>query len=62
MFRFFLSFFLILSVAGAEDDLESQVKRFAEAYAIVEQNAADPVSADQAFYQGAIPGMTKSSW
>jgi carboxyl-terminal processing protease len=27
------------------------------AYALVEQNAAEPVSADRAFYMGAIPGM-----
>jgi carboxyl-terminal processing protease len=29
-------------------------------FATVEQEAADPVSANQAFYQGAIPGMLRT--
>ena len=29
------------------------------AYAILERNAADPVSSEQAFYQGAIPGLLR---
>src|SRR5579872_5632099 len=43
----------------AADDLESQMKRLLEAYALAEQNAADPVSSEQAFYQGAIPGLLR---
>ncbi len=46
-----------LSPLFASDDMESSVKAITEAYAIVEDNAADPVSAEQVFYQGAIPGM-----
>jgi carboxyl-terminal processing protease len=43
----------------AADDLESQMKRLLDAYSIAEQNAADPVSSEQAFYQGAIPGLLR---
>jgi carboxyl-terminal processing protease len=43
----------------AEDDLESQMKSVIGAYAIVRQNAADPVTSEQAFYQGAIPGLLR---
>lgn len=51
----------LLLAAGSvfADDIEDQVKRFTEALAIVQQNAADPVSSDQAFYQGAIPGLLR---
>jgi len=41
------------------EDLDNQVKRVIDAYALVEQNAADPVSSEQAFYQGVIPGMLR---
>jgi carboxyl-terminal processing protease len=44
--------------APKEDDAK-QMKRFIDALQVVEQNAADPVSADQAFYQGALPGMLR---
>ena len=53
-----LAVLLVPAVFG-EDDLAPLVKRFTEAYAIVEQNAADPVSSEQAFYQGAIPGLLR---
>lgn len=43
----------------AADDLESQMKRLLDAYSIAEQNSADPVSSEQAFYQGAIPGLLR---
>src|SRR5579883_1160901 len=58
MFRFAT---LLLCATGlvAADDLESQMKRMLEAYAAAEQNAADPVSSEQAFYQGAIPGLLR---
>ncbi len=44
--------------AGAYDDARS-MKRFVDAFRILDQNAADPVDSDQAFYQGAIPGLLK---
>ncbi len=43
----------------AADDLATEVRRFLEVYAAVERNAADPVPPEQAFYQGAIPGMLR---
>src|SRR2546428_6173902 len=49
---------LFLSAARA-DDLETQVKRFVDAFAIVESEAADPVSPEKAFYEGAIPGLLR---
>jgi carboxyl-terminal processing protease len=52
----------VLSTAAtlsAADDLASQMKSVMQAYSIVEQNSADPVSSEQAFYQGAIPGLLR---
>jgi carboxyl-terminal processing protease len=43
----------------AADEIDSQMKRLMGAFAILEQNAADPVSSEQAFYQGAIPGLLR---
>jgi len=43
----------------AADDLDKQIKSVIDAFAIVEQNAADPITAEQAFYQGAIPGLLR---
>ncbi len=40
-------------------DLESAIKRFVDVLAIVQQQAADPVSTEQPIYQGAIPGMLR---
>jgi len=59
MLRIFPVLFLLASSVSAEDDLESQVKRVTQAFALVEQNAADPVSSQQLFYQGVIPGMLR---
>ena len=52
---------LLICAAAAlrADDLDSQMKDLIGAYAIVEQNAADRVSSEQAFYQGAIPGLLR---
>jgi carboxyl-terminal processing protease len=54
-----LAALLCLSSLYASDDMESSVKSITEAYAIAEDNAADPVSPEQAFFQGAIPGMLR---
>jgi carboxyl-terminal processing protease len=43
--------------AAERDDLDAQMKSILDAYAVLERNAADPVSSEQAFYQGAIPGL-----
>ena len=59
MFRL-LTILLCAAVAlPAADDLDKQIKSIVEAFAIVEQNAADPVNSEQAFYQGAIPGLLR---
>ncbi len=42
------------------DDLDKQLKSFMDAFAIVEENAADPVRSEQAFYMGALPGLLKT--
>jgi carboxyl-terminal processing protease len=54
-----LALLLCLSSLASDDGLESSIKSVTEAYAIVEDNAAEPVSAEQAFFQGAIPGMLR---
>jgi carboxyl-terminal processing protease len=47
-----------VSAASTPDDGVAQsVKNFTKVYALVEQNFADPVKADKAVYDGAIPGM-----
>ncbi len=47
-----------VSAASTPDDGVAQsVKSFTKVYDLVEQNFADPVKADKAIYDGAIPGM-----
>lgn len=48
------------AAAAADDSLESSMRSVADAFALIEKNYADPVSADQAIYQGAIPGMLRT--
>ena len=38
----------------------ASMKKFTKVYSTVEQNFADPVSADKAIYKGAIPGMLRT--
>lgn len=38
-------------------DIRDSLKQFTEIYDVVEQNYAEPVNADKAIYNGAIPGM-----
>ncbi len=57
MVRLTAAFFAAALALCAADDLDSQIKSLISAYATVETNAADPVAAEQAFYQGAIPGL-----
>lgn len=69
LFVFFL-FILICSVAigtfsggraaaatTPDDGINQSIKSFTQIYDLVEQNFADPVKADKAVYDGAIPGM-----
>jgi carboxyl-terminal processing protease len=59
MFRLTAALLLLALPVVPADDLETEVRRFVDAYAIVESNAADPVSQDKAFYEGAIPGLLR---
>jgi carboxyl-terminal processing protease len=60
MFRF-LAILLCAAVASpAADDLARQIKSLTDAYALLEENAADPVNPEQAFYVGALPGLLKT--
>ena len=47
----------VAAAATENDELSSDVQNFTKAYALVEQNFADPVNSDKAIYKGAIPGM-----
>ncbi len=47
------------AVPPSTQDLEDSLKRFSEALAIVQQQAADPVNTQQVIYQGAIPSMLR---
>ena len=44
----------------SEGDLRGNVKSFASAYALIEENFADAITPDKAIYQGAIPGMLRT--
>lgn len=46
-----------VAAAPADDDIKTSLKNFTQVYGVVEENFADPVSADKAIYKGAIPGM-----
>ncbi len=50
---------LCANAAEGPTPLEQALKQFADAYAAVEVNAADPVNVESAFYGGAIPGMLR---
>jgi len=59
MFRFASVFLCAALALPAADDIDSSLKRFIDAYAALESNAADPINSQQAFYTGAIPGMLR---
>jgi carboxyl-terminal processing protease len=59
MFRLTAALLCAAATLHAADDLDSQLKTIINAYAIMERNAADPVSSEQAFFQGAIPGLLR---
>jgi carboxyl-terminal processing protease len=44
----------------SEGDLRGNVKSFASAYALIEENFADAITPDKAIYEGAIPGMLRT--
>ncbi len=48
------------ATAADDDDVKSSLKAFTKAYNVVEENFAEPVNADKAIYNGAIPGMLRT--
>jgi carboxyl-terminal processing protease len=44
----------------SEGDLKGNVKSFASAYALIEENFADAIVPNKAIYEGAIPGMLRT--
>ena len=45
---------------SSDSDVRESYKQFTQVYEAVEENYAEPVSADKAIYNGAIPGMLHS--
>lgn len=56
----FFAFLLFLATDDPGAQLAEQLKKLVSVFVAVDQQAADPVDADVAFYQGAIPGMLKT--
>ncbi len=44
---------------SGESDVRDSLRTFTQVYGLVEQNYAEPVNADKAIYNGAIPGMLR---
>jgi carboxyl-terminal processing protease len=55
-----LPFLFLFAAPPSTVDLDSALKRFTELLSVVETQAADPVTTQQAIYQGAIPGMLRT--
>ncbi len=51
--------FLTLAADPPSDDDQKQMKRFIDTYQILREYSAEPINDDQAFYQGAVPGMLR---
>ena len=56
----FGSHLMTASAASSEDDVRASVRNFTKVYGLVEENFADPVTADRGIYKGAIPGMLRT--
>src|SRR2546422_7462738 len=48
------------ATSNSDSDVRDSLRQFATVYETVEENYAEPVSADKAIYNGAIPGMLHS--
>src|SRR5581483_11521520 len=57
VFTVILPFLFLFQALPSTDDLEATLKKLTQVLSIVQQQAADPVSTENAIYQGAIPGM-----
>jgi len=49
-----------LSPNGGDSDLREGISTFTQVFSVIEQNYAEPVNADKAIYNGAIPGMLRA--
>jgi carboxyl-terminal processing protease len=56
----FFAFLLLFSADDPGDLLSRELKKIVDVFVAVDQQAADPIPPDVAFYQGAIPGMLKT--
>lgn len=56
----FLAFLLMLAADDPADQLARELKKVVDVFVTADAEAADPVAPDQAFYQGAIPGMLRT--
>ncbi|HTS56886.1 MAG TPA: S41 family peptidase, partial [Terriglobales bacterium] len=45
------------AASGSDNEARDSLREFTQVYNLVEQNYAEPVNADKAIYDGAIPGM-----
>lgn len=50
---------LLLAFTASAADEAAEMKRFIEVMRILQEYSAEPINPDQAFYQGAIPGLVK---
>jgi carboxyl-terminal processing protease len=48
------------AATSSEDDIKTSLKSFDKVYDVIEENFAEPVTADKAIYRGAIPGMLRT--
>jgi carboxyl-terminal processing protease len=56
----FFAFLLLFAADDPGDQLARELKKIVDVFVAVDQHAADPISPDVAFYQGAIPGMLRT--
>lgn len=56
----FFALLLFLAANDPADQMARDLKKLVDVYVAVDRESADPVSADIAFYQGAIPGMLRT--
>jgi carboxyl-terminal processing protease len=50
----------LLSAADPADQLAPELKKMVDVFVIMEEESADPIQSDAAFYQGAIPSMLRT--
>jgi carboxyl-terminal processing protease len=61
MMRFLFALVLAWPLGALGDDgLDAQLRRFLDVYSVVEANYADPIDPESSFYEGVLPGMTRT--